>query len=44
MSKALTLSARMISEARARQAEVLSSAIVLACGVALILAGQPLPY
>ncbi|MEM7779604.1 MAG: hypothetical protein AAF697_04320 [Pseudomonadota bacterium] len=43
MSRALALSARAYHEARQRQADILSSVIVLACGAALILAGQPLP-
>ena len=44
MAKALALSKTAFETARARQAEILRSAIVLGCAAALILAGQPLPY
>ena len=43
MAKALTLSKSAIEAARTRQLDILRGAIVLGCGAALILAGQPLP-
>jgi 3-polyprenyl-4-hydroxybenzoate decarboxylase len=43
MTKALALTQRAYAEARRRQTEALSSAIVVGCAAALILAGTPLP-
>ncbi|MFL0355037.1 hypothetical protein ACI5KX_01045 [Erythrobacter sp. GH1-10] len=43
MTKAIALSRTAVETARAWQLEILRSAIVLGCGAALILAGQPLP-
>lgn len=43
MSKAITLSHDLFAEARQYHRDIASSAIVVACGAALILAGQPLP-
>lgn len=44
MSKAIALTRSAILEARQRQADMLSSAIVLGCAMALILAGKALPF
>jgi hypothetical protein len=48
MSKAIALSpqafGRAYEAARQRQADLLGSAIVLGCGMALILAGKALPF
>ena len=44
MSKAIAFSRTAYAEARQRQADLLSSAIVLGCGAALILAGNALPF
>ncbi|MGB3712245.1 MAG: hypothetical protein WA985_11200 [Erythrobacter sp.] len=44
MSRAIALSRGAFIEARDRQFDILRSAIVLASGAALILAGSPLPY
>ncbi|EAQ28673.1 hypothetical protein NAP1_13778 [Erythrobacter sp. NAP1] len=44
MSKAVAITRTALAEARRRQAEALSSVIVLGCGAALILAGQALPF
>lgn len=44
MSKAIAFTQRAYTEARQRQADVLSSAIVIGCGAALILAGKALPF
>ena len=43
MSRAIALTHRAYAEARQRQADLLSSAIVLGCGAALIFAGRALP-
>ncbi len=43
MSKAISLSHSLFAEARQYQRDVANSAIVVACGTALILAGQPFP-
>lgn len=43
MSKAIALSRSAYQTASQRRADALSSVIVLGCGAALILAGQPLP-
>ncbi len=43
MEKAIALSRSTYAAARARQFDTAGSVIVLACGAALILAGQPLP-
>ena len=43
MSRVIALSRSTIQAAQARQAEMLSSLIVLGCAGALIFAGQPLP-
>nr|WP_298931992.1 hypothetical protein [uncultured Erythrobacter sp.] len=43
MAKAIALSKTAFETARARQIDIVRSAIVLGCGAALILAGQPLP-
>ena len=44
MATAIALSKTALETARARQIEIVRSAIVLGCGAALILAGQPLPF
>lgn len=44
MSKAIALTRSALVEARQRQTDVLSSAIVLGCASALILAGKALPF
>ena len=44
MAKAIALSKTAYEAARERQLDVVRSAIVLGCGAALILAGQPLPF
>lgn len=44
MSKAIAITRTTILEAQQRRIEIARSAIVLACGAALILAGQPLPF
>lgn len=44
MSKAIALSRTAYETARARQIDIVRSVVVLGCGAALILAGQPLPY
>ncbi|WP_407875563.1 hypothetical protein [Qipengyuania nanhaisediminis] len=43
MSTAIALSRNTFHAVRIRQVEIARSAIVLGCGAALILAGQPLP-
>jgi len=43
MSKAAAISRDFLAEARTYYQSIASSAIVLASGAALILAGQPLP-
>ena len=43
MRKAKTLSIQAYTAAR-QQVEIASSAVVLACAAALLLAGQPLPH
>ncbi|WP_281501234.1 hypothetical protein [Erythrobacter sp. F6033] len=43
MTKAITLSRTAFESAHARRLEMVRGVIVLGCGVALILAGQPLP-
>lgn len=43
MIKAKALSRNLYAEARQHQLNIAQSVIVLACGAALILAGQPLP-
>lgn len=44
MSQALSFARNAMIRMPLRQRDVASSAIVLACAAALILAGQPLPY
>ena len=44
MSKAIAITRTAIEEARQRQADILSSGIVLGCGAALIFAGKALPF
>ena len=43
MSKAITLTRAACEAAQQRQIDIARGAIVLACGAALILAGQPFP-
>ncbi len=43
MSKAAAISREFLAETRAYRQSIASSAIVLASGAALIMAGQPLP-
>ena len=43
MTKAAAISRSALEQARLRQLEIVRSAIVIGCGAALILAGQPLP-
>jgi hypothetical protein len=43
MNRAISLSRSAITAVRQRRADLASSVIVLACGAALIFAGQPLP-
>ncbi len=43
MTKALALSKSALNAARMRRLEIARGVIVLGCGAALILAGQPLP-
>lgn len=43
MSKAIAITRAAYEAAQQRQIDIARSAIVLACGAALILAGQPLP-
>ena len=44
MSKAIALSRDTYAALQQRQASMLRSTIVLACGAALIFAGKPLPF
>ena len=44
MSKAFALSRAAFEQARQRQQDALSSAIVLGCAAALIFAGKVLPF
>ncbi len=43
MSKAIAFTRNAYASAHQRRTDLLSSAFVLGCGAALILAGQPLP-
>ena len=44
MSRAIAITRNAFLEARERRIEVLRSTIVLGCGMALVLAGQALPF
>ncbi|MEP1421080.1 MAG: hypothetical protein ABJ205_08455 [Erythrobacter sp.] len=43
MSRAIAISRSTFFAAKSRQAEALSSVVVLGCAAALMFAGQPLP-
>jgi hypothetical protein len=44
MARAIALTRNTIEAAQARRSELVRSVVVIGCGLALILAGQPAPF